>query len=168
MKILFNLSLVFILFITACEDDTLENLIIGPAPVKLLSPDIVNDLSDALILPEGAKKLDGPVYPTNNGGEPTITSPEYFIVTANGTTTPIQLTYSNALPRLGGFYVQVKEASSYYKIPYKGLPTASGEITIPIGIPAIVDKGEFCLSFYVYDVAGRVSKASISCFSVVR
>ena len=167
MKNLFFLSLGLFLFTTACEVDP-DIDIIRTTTVDLISPDHVDALSDVLIMPQGAVKLDGPVYPTSNGDEPTITSPEYFVLSANGATTPIQLTYSHALPRLGGFYVQVKGASSYYKIPYKGQPSAAGEITIPIGIPSIVDQGEFCISFYVYDVANEVSEATITCISVIR
>ena len=168
MKNLFFISLGLLLFITACEDEYTEFEILGPAPVKLISPDMVNALSNVLIMPEGANKLDGPVYPSRNGNEPTVISPEYFMLTANGKTTPFKLTFSHALPRLGGFYVQVKGASSYYKIPYKGQPTAAGEMEIPIGIPPIVDEGEFCFNFYVYDVGNEVSEATITCIKVIR
>ena len=167
MKNLFFLSLGLVLFVTACEDVAPEFNINEPIPIQLISPSQADLLSDALIMPEGAQMLDGPVYPTSNGDEPTVTSAEYFLG-ANGATIPIQLSYTHTLPRLGGFYVEVKGASSYYKIPYKGPSTAAGEMTIPIGIPPTVDQGEFCLSFYVYDVAHEVSEATTSCISVIR
>ena len=162
-----NLILLYIgLFfsITACEKDINP---IGENPPTLLSPADADSFNDILIMPDGALNFDGQVYSTHNGDEPTVNAIDYIVSGTSGATTIIKLSYANAIPRLGGCFVQVEGASSYYKIPFPGNPTTSGTWSLPIGIPESITPVKFCMSFYVYDSSDKVSEATTACINMV-
>ena len=139
----------------------------GVIPEPLISPSIADSLMKHLIMPEGTQLFNGQVPAPANSGAPRVEIENSNVLSSNGATTPIHVTYTEALNDVIGLYAQVEGSSFYFMMPYDG-QSATGQIHLPIGIPANVDKGEFCISFCAFDADGRVSDPAKACITVLR
>ena len=64
--------------------------------------------------------------------------------------------------------MQIEGANVYFNIPFTGTSNASGNITLPVGLPTNVLEGNFRINFCVYDRSGRVSQQVSNGISVLR
>lgn len=166
MKKIINLSLAVLLvccFASSCKKDDKTDL------NALINPGDANALSQVVVLPSGAARVNGEI-PAASGSvqSPDINAVLTDIITSNGATAPFLYTYTNAINNLRGFYVQIEGANYYFNVPFTGSSTSSGDINFPLGLPANVDGGEFCLLFSVYDASGNVSNTTRVCADVLR
>jgi hypothetical protein len=69
---------------------------------------------------------------------------------------------------IAGCYVQVVGSNSYFSIPLVNVTGSSGQLQLPVGIPANVDSGRFCLNFWIYDNSNRVSASIQICINLLR
>lgn len=170
MKKFFFYLLMPILFLTSCEKEVPDPVIPDPPPPsdQLVSPSNANALSQVLIMPTGSQRINGQPPSATGGNAPVVIAPNDEILSSNGSTAPIYVDYSNVIQNLGGCYVQVAGASSYYNIPYGNQSGADGQLQLPLGIPTNVDGGEFCIYFSVYDINSRVSNSEYICITVLR
>src|SRR5689334_6547169 len=159
--------LLSLLFLVACEKPIPPD----PEPIpsdELVSPYNANALSQVLIMPAGTQRNNGQP-PVNSGGNaPIVETQVNSVLSSNGSTAPLYFDYSNVLQNLGGCYVQVEGATSYFTIPYIGQSGGYGQLQLPLGIPTNVDEGEFCVRFSIYDSNGRVSDYETVCITVLR
>ena len=136
---------------------------------KLVDPGDANALTQVVGMPTGTTRINGSMpSPTGGVQTPVITTLVSNVLTSNGATAPFLYTYTNAINNLAGFYVQVVGSNSYFRVPYTGTPGSSGQINLPLVLPANVDSGYFCLLFSVYDLNNRVSNQTRVCASVIR
>jgi len=171
MKNLFFLSLGLFLFITACDPNETDPILPPPPPqptVRLISPSNADSLSAALIMPNGTKRIVGQIMSKGNGDAPTLTIDNPIVLSSNGSTPVINLSYSGMSENLGGCFVYVQGSSTYFKVPYESTYNSPGHISLPIGIPSNVDQGEFCITCRVYDASGNVSNERDACFTVLQ
>jgi len=157
----YYVSFFAILFlICSCKKDELGE--------SLINPSDSNTLTQVLIMPSGSQIVNGqPPSPTGQGA-PSATNPNSTALGSNGSTAPLNFRYANVQGNLGGCYVQVVGANSYFNIPYNSTSGASGQLSVPIGIPTNVDLGEFCVDFCIYDANGRISNIVRTCVTVIR
>ena len=166
-KILSILSLVLItgIVISSCKKDRGDRI----DPNALIDPGDANALTAVVVTPAGSSIVRGSLpAPTGAVETPVIDGLFSNVTTSNGSTTPYLYTYRNAISNLGGFYVQIEGASSYFNVPYSGTSSSSGQVNFPLGLPTNVDSGRFCLLFSVYDLAGHISNQVRVCASVIR
>lgn len=104
---------------------------------------------------------------TNNSEAPIINTTSNEAITSNGSTLLINFGYQNGTSDIGGCYVQVDGAGSYYTIPYDNNSGASGTIQLPIGVPTNVIGGSFCVNYCIYDSRGNISNLLTICISVL-
>ncbi|GAB5466217.1 MAG: hypothetical protein Kapaf2KO_16530 [Candidatus Kapaibacteriales bacterium] len=145
------ISIVFLLILlTSCDNEDNEE--------ALIDTNNPNALSEVLIFPDGSSKDNGmPPSPSSDLEAPDVSGNISEIISSNGSTTPLEFSYSNVEDNLGGCYVQVEGADTYFTIPYDGDSENSGNLELPVGIPSKVDEGFFTLNYCVYDSEGRVS-----------
>lgn len=169
MKKLFYLLTCSILFTVGCQPDPIPDPIPDPGPSdQLVSPGNANALSQVLIMPQGTQRINGQPPSPSYGNPPSVESPNSTVLSSNGSTAPLYFNYSNVQQNLGGCYVQVSGASSYFSIPYNSQSGSYGQLQLPLGIPTNVDGGEFCINFSVYDINGQVSNIEYVCITVLR
>lgn len=165
MKQTLNICLLLLLaaVIGSCKKDHKD------AENKLVNPGDPNALTQVVGMPTGTTRVNGSMpSPTGGVQTPVITTLVNNVLTSNGATAPFLYTYTNAISNLGGFYVQMVGSSSYFKVPFTGTPSSSGQINLPMVLPANVDSGSFCLLFSVYDINNRISNQTQVCASVIR
>ena len=165
MKTLYNslklLSLILglsaLVFITSCGGDS------DPAPAEV-DPSDADALTGVLVIP-GSQ---------NVGGQPPASSPDADAPNVSNNQTSATVVADNTLylpfnfesvQGYGGCYVQVNGASSYFDIP-SGNSSTDGLLVVPVGIPASVQEGDFCLTYCIYDNSGRVSNLLQTCVTV--
>ncbi|MEZ0611616.1 YfaP family protein [Fibrella sp. WM1] len=126
-------------------------------------------LSQVLIMPSGTQTQAGDApSPTTGSGAPVVNSPYTTVISSNGSTAPLTYSYRNVSGNLAGCYVQVVGADRYFRIPYASNSSASGRLSLPVGIPTNVLDGQFTLAFCVYDANGRVSAPVTVTINVLR
>lgn len=160
----FSFVLLLSCLLVCCKKDKQDK-----DPDALIDPADATALSGVVVMPTGSQRVNG-TLPNASGSlqTPAVTAVIQDVTTSNGATVPFLYTYRNAVNNLRGFYVQIQGANYYFNVPYTGNSTSSGEINFPMGIPANVDQGEFCLVFSVYDASGNVSNATTVCADVLR
>lgn len=168
MKRLFSYLLLF-LCITSIMASCKKHDDDGGNADALVDPANANALAGVVVTPSGTTVRNGSMpAPTGGVGTPHITAQITNVLTSNGSTALFYYSYSNVVANLAGFYVQIEGAGSYFTIPYSGSAGASGQINLPLGLPANVAGGNFCLLFSVYDGAGHVSNQVKVCAEVLR
>lgn len=146
---------------SSCTKDKID-------PNALISPSDVNALSKVLIMPTGTKLLNGQAPKTTIGNSINVSSSITNTISSNGSTAILFYKYSNLVQSLGGCYAQVEGASSFYNLPCSNNSGLSGQFQLPIGIPTNVDKGDFCVNFWIYDINNNISNMVTICISVLR
>jgi len=155
------LILGILILVSSCKDDETSPSIIDPADADALS--------QALIMPAGTQNQNGtPPSPSTSENAPNVSNLVSEILSSNGSTAPLSFSYSGINNGLGGCYVQIDGASSYFTVPYTASSGSWGQLELPIGIPANVEEGDFCINFCVYDDDGLVSNIVNTCVSVIR
>lgn len=165
------LAFSFMFVAGSCDDGTgLDPLApTQPAAAPLIDPGNANQLSQVLITPAGAQTMQGaPPAPTGGTAAPRVSNPVTELNSSNGSTATLPFQYNNVSGNLRGCYAQVVGSSQYYNIPYPGTSGATGNLSLPLGIPTNVDGGRFQVAFCVYDASGRVSNVVILTVNVLR
>lgn len=167
----FSFLLSVILMQISCSKDSnsilpLENQNTGTTgPVDPANADL---LSQVLIFPDGVQMNSGSApAPTNVSQAPTISTSINEAISSNGSTVLINFGYGNVGSNIGGCYVQVDGAGSYYTLPYDNNSGSSGTLQLPIGIPTNVIGGVFCVNYCIYDTNGNISNILTVCVTVL-
>ncbi len=161
----FTLVCLLLMLSTACNrnDDDDE-----PTP-QLVDPSDANALSEVLIMPAGTESNRGAApAPSGEAEAPTVANGNVSVTSSNGSTAPLTFSYDNVGDNLGGCYVQIEGADSYFTVPYNATSNTSGDLQLPIGIPANVNEGAFNVNFCVYDNNGLVSNVVTTNIAVLR
>lgn len=125
---------------------------------NLIDPSDAKKVGAALIMPDGTQTKDGnPPAPSTSTQAPKVTPGATDKSTANGSTETLPVPYSNLNGGIGGVYIQIEGASTYFDIPVQGNAPASGTINLPVGIPENINSGSFSMAYCIYDRSGRVS-----------
>lgn len=150
----------------SCTSDNNDDPTTPNGPVD---PADADALSAVLIMPAGTEVERGtPPAPSSASTAPEVINNFDEITSSNGSAAPLTFNFSNVNGNLGGCYVQVAGADTYFQVPYTSNSSSSGSLTVPIGIPTNVEEGEFCVNFCVYDEDGQVSNIVTSCVNVLR
>ncbi len=154
------ISLFFLVFQSCKKED--------PVP-EFVDPADVNLLSKVLIMPSGSERQNGNT-PSSTGGSqaPVIFSNVTTVISSNGGTVPLSISYQNVTGNLAGCYVQVEGSNTYYKVPFNTTSYSSGRLSIPIGLPTNVTEGYFYVIISVYDATGRISNRQRVTVNVLR
>jgi len=156
--------LAFMLFAVSCGSDEEKE-----DDDELINPSNSNALAAVLVMPNNTQTTNGnPPSPSSSGSAPVVVIPNTNITSSNGSTNPLTVNYSNTTGNIGGIYVQVVGASSYFNIPVNQPSGGSGQLQFPIGIPGNVDEGEFTLAICIYDGNNLVSNIYAVDFNVLR
>jgi hypothetical protein len=133
-----------------------------------IDPANASQLSRVLVMPSGTQSQAGEApQPTTTAGTPTVVSNNTELISSNGSTVPLSYRYSNVSGTLAGFYVQVVGADRYFRIPFTGTSSASGRVSVPVGLPTNVIEGTFRVALCVYDNNGRVSAPAFATINVL-
>jgi hypothetical protein len=136
---------------------------------NLINPSDANKVGAALVMPIGTQTKQGtPPSPSTSAQAPRVATLTPNQPTNNGNNETVSLQYSNVNGNIGGAYGQVVGASSYFDIPLSGNSGTTGNIGLPIGIPADLNSGTFTLAVCVYDLSGRVSNIIQIQYTVTR
>lgn len=166
MKTLYNsikiLSLLIgistLTLITSCgggDDDA------APAEVD---PSDADALTGVLVIP-GSQNVGGqPPAPSTDSDAPNVFGNQTSATVVSDNTLYLPFNFES-VQGYGGCYVQVNGATSYFDIP-DGTSTQDGLLVVPVGIPASVQEGDFCLTYCIYDNSGRVSNLLTTCVTV--
>lgn len=167
----FSLLVLVILIQFSCSQDSDSILPLQDPNVDLRGPIDPADsdlLNQVLIFPEGGERTVGSApSASTNGLAPIINTFSDEAITSNGSTLLINFGYGNTTTDIGGCYVQVDGAGSYYTIPYDTDTGNTGIIQLPIGVPTNVIGGVFCVNYCIYDVSGNVSNLLTICVTVL-
>lgn len=156
------LILSVLILVSSCRDDE-------DTTPSIINPADANALTQALIMPAGTQRQNGTApSPSTSANAPDVSNLVSDIMSSNGSTAPLSFFYSNINGGLGGCYVQIDGAGSYFTVPYTASLGNSGQLELPIGIPSNVDEGDFCVNFCIYDDNGLVSNVVNTCVSVIR
>lgn len=135
----------------------------------LIDPGDAKKVGAALIMPDGTQTKDGnPPAPSTSTQAPKVTPGNTEKSTTNGSTETLPVPYSNLNGGIGGAYVQIEGASTFFDIPVQGNAPASGTINLPVGIPENFNNGSFYVSYCIYDRSGRVSNVIRLRFTIRR
>lgn len=157
-------SVVFLLLLVSGSCKKAED----PLPAEI-DPANASLLSKVLVFPTGTQTESGSApTPTTGANVPIVQSPYSEFISSNGSTAPLTYTYRNVTGSIAGFYVQVIGADRYFRIPFTGTSSASGRVSLPVGIPTNVIQGQFRLALCVYDNNGRISAPTEVTINVLR
>lgn len=135
----------------------------------IIDPNNPNLLTRYVVMPDGSKRIIGtPPAPTGGSQAPQIGSLNAGVITAsNGGVAALSFQVSTGTGTLGGYYVQIEGADSYFTVPVaaNGNPNVA---TIPIQLPANTKDGQFCVNVWSYDQNGRVSGVTKQCVQVLQ
>lgn len=157
MKTITKILLGSILFMTSCFKERLP---------PSINPTDVNTLSKFITLDEGAVSKTGTLPSPDNsitiaGINPSITS-------SNGSTASVVIRFSNSNSgNIAGYYINIEGSNIYYKVPISSVPS-SGLLTIPIGLPTVLEAGSFCVNVMTYNASGQTSNIVQQCIQVVK
>jgi hypothetical protein len=149
-------------------EDAIEELEAELESLDIIDPSDPDAVANVLVIP--GDEVNG-TQPTGGtaAGAPVISnnSASASIVSGNTLYVPfIFETEADAGTGYGGCYVEVDGASFYWDIPASPNTTASGSLVIPVGVPANVGNGEFCLTYSIYDNNNRISNTLTTCVTI--
>ena len=107
--------------------------------------------------------------PSTNPNAPIVSGNQSSATVSNDNTLYLPFNYDTTAGSnsgYGGCYVQVDGASTYWAIPYNDTSPQNGQIVIPIGIPANIDNGDFCITYCIYDNNNQVSNLLTTCITI--
>lgn len=155
----FSLFALTILLLVSCKKDD---------PLTEVDPTDPDLLSTVLIIP-GAERQDGqPPTPSTDSDAPSIFNNQTSASIVSGNTLFLPFNFETASDGSGGYagcYIQVDGASTYFDIREDNSST-DGLLVLPVAVPDIVNEGEFCLSYCVYDSNDRVSNVLTTCINI--
>jgi len=155
-----SLSLVSIL-LPSCGDDDKEE------PLLLINPGDPNALSAAITI-QGATTVNGAPPAPSAAGAPVLTPAITSTTSSNGSSTPVVFTFGGGGAPTGA-YVQVVGANTYFNVPISNPTSATaGSITIPVGLPANLDEGDFELAYRMFGTGGMVSNIGTLAVNVLK
>lgn len=159
MKLLgFLLSISALILITSCGGDS------DPAPPSEVDPSDADALTGVLVIPGGQVVSGQPPAPSTDSDAPTVSNNQTSATVVADNTLYLPFNFDSA-QGYGGCYVQVNGATSYFNIA-DGTSATDGLLVLPVGIPASVQEGDFCLTYCIYDNSGRVSNLLTTCVTV--
>lgn len=166
MKTLYNsmkflsliLSISALILITSCGGDS------DPAAPTEVDPSDADALTGVLVIP-GSQNVSGqPPSPSTDLDAPNVSNNQTSATVVSDNTLYLPFNFEST-SGYGGCYVQVDGASSYFDIP-NGTSSNDGLLVVPVGIPASVQEGDFCLTYCIYDNNNRVSNLLTTCVTV--
>lgn len=163
--IMIFISFMLITFIGCSKkDDTNE-----PETPETIDPGNANALTAAIQIPTG-NRINGIMplpTPSGTSGIPVINGAPTNLLSSNGSTLLLPFSFQSA-SGLGGVFLQIAGASSYFSIPYSGGSGTIGNFSIPITLPTNVTQGQFQVEFSVFNTAATplISQRSITTVSV--
>jgi len=163
-----SLLLLLAVFAFSCQNDDDDS--VEPDPiVTMVNPENSNALASVLVFPSGTQVQAGNVPQSSESlNAPIVTTNATELISSNGSTTPLSLSFSNVDESLGGCYVQIDGAGTFVTIPYEDGPSNEGDLQVPIGIPNSVTEGTFTINYCVYDINGLVSNVVSTTINVLR
>jgi hypothetical protein len=142
--------------------------VFGETTANIIDPNDPNAIAGALII-SGSVTTGTPPPTSTLPGAPVVSGNQSSATVSNDNTLYLPFNYattSGGGAGYGGCYVQVNGASTYWDIPYTGGTPQNGQIIIPVGIPANVGNGNFCLTYCIYDNNNQVSNLIQTCIEV--
>lgn len=144
---------ILILFLSSCSNDGAPD----EDPTETIPPN-ENNLTEILVIPN-ATLVKSPDMPASSSAEeaPVIANIDTNISYSAGSKIVLAADFSSPLKaNLKGAYVQVKGSNSYYDISIDS-DIDNGLISLPIGLPAVVEVDNLVLILKLYDKNGKVS-----------
>jgi hypothetical protein len=155
MRFNYTILLAFFLIlltILSCKKDPDQ-----PEP-EPCDPSNVVCLANSLKIKNAAVRQGNPPSPSSSSNAPDILNSQGSArVTADNT---LYIPFYYRLyggSTLGGIYIQIIGANSYFDIPASGATIVGNTLVIPLDIPANILLGDFRLAYCIYDNAGLVS-----------
>lgn len=159
IKILsFIFSVSTLILISSCGGDS------DPAPPAEVDPSDPDALAGVLVIPGSQTTSGQPPAPSTDADAPNVSNNQTSATVVSDNTLYLPFNFESD-QGYGGCYVQVNGASSYFDIP-SGNSATDGLLVVPVGIPASVQEGDFCLTYCIYDNSGRVSNLLQTCVTV--
>jgi hypothetical protein len=153
------LALFLILYFSGCKKSN------DVMPLSI-NPSDVNVLSKYITLAAGAKQNNGTLPAPENIFS--ITSLTSSVVSSNGSTVSIVVKFNaNASPDIAGYYINIEGSDIYYKVPINEIPS-NGILSIPVGLPSVLEAGKFCVNVMTYNSKGQTSNVVKQCIDVVK
>ena len=123
-------------------------------------------LSKFITLEDGANRGNGQL--PNPDSEIFISGLNGDYVTSNGSTLSIILKVgSQDISSISGYYFNIEGSDIFYKVPLSNIGS-DGTITIPVGLPGVLEAGNFCINLMTYDSNNRTSNLVQQCVGVIR
>jgi hypothetical protein len=143
------LGLIILTFSTECSKEAEKPVLVDPLKNR--------DLLGKILVIDNATNQNGtPPAPTTSTSTPKITNSQNSAsVTANSKIF-IPFTFSGTTS-IAGIYLSVDGSGNYWKINIPGGPS-SGQIVLPVGIPANVTVGNFSMTYCLFTANGLVSQ----------
>lgn len=139
------------LLVTSCGGSDSEELTME------IDPSNPDELSRAIVI-QGNVVTGTPPASSTSSNAPNVSNNQSAARITNDNVLALPFSYSSTTTNgYGGCYVQVNGASTYWDIPSTGSTQSSGQIILPVGIPATVLDGNFTIVYCIYDSNGLVS-----------
>lgn len=144
---------IFTLFLSSCSNDgsTEED------PGEVIPPN-ENNLTEILVIPNGTL-VKSANLPTSSSTEeaPVISNIDTNLSYSSGSKIILAADfYSPSKANLKGVYVQVKDSNSYFDVAIDS-DINNGLISLPIGLPSVVEVNNLVLILKFYDKSGKIS-----------
>jgi hypothetical protein len=130
-----------------------------------IDPSDANALQSVLVIPGGERRTGNPPPPTGTTSSPKILNGQSTTALTAGGQVAAPFSY-NSNAGYNRCIAQVRGATNgYFEIPTNS-STNSGQITIPLNVPANVGSGTFCVQYCIVDAQNRVSNQLEICVNV--
>lgn len=131
-----------------------------------IDPSDAQTLSKYITLETGAAMNNGNLPASNNVFA--IRNLTSTVISSNGSTVSIVVQFNaNASAEIAGYYINIEGSSIYYKVPVSEIPS-NGILSIPVGLPSVLEAGQFCVNVMTYNSSGQTSNVVQQCVNVVR
>ncbi|RYE12309.1 MAG: hypothetical protein EOP51_31795, partial [Sphingobacteriales bacterium] len=147
------------LFMVSCDKSS------GGGPSKNVDPGNPNEIAEVLVIPGSTTQQGNMPAPSGTPESPAIQMVDTTVAYSAGGQVKLPINYNDNSGSVSGIYAQVVGSDQYFQIPASGAGSA-GTLVLPIGIPANVAKGKFCVTISVFDAQGNVSNRYTTCVTV--
>ena len=154
-NLLVSFIAILILFLGSCSNDGAPEE--DPTPIEVVPPND-NNLTEILVFPNGTlvKSANLPVSSSTEEA-PVISNIDTNLSYSSGSKIILAGDfYSPSKANIKGVYVQVKDSNSYYDVTIDS-DVNNGLISLPIGLPSVVEVDNLILVLKFYDKNGKIS-----------
>lgn len=147
-------------------DESIQAVVISANPVITAA----NELTESLVI-DGAILIQSSMPVPSGNGALELAPPTFSIKAFVGQSLRIPLE-ERPSDEVAGVYFQVKDASTYWDIPFSGLQNgrlsrAQDSLFINLSFPTDISVGELCIEYAIYDSQGNVSNIIETCVEVL-